>query len=195
MAIETINIGGYANDGTGDDLRTAFEKVNANFEQIGQSEVHNGINLGSGVGIFKQRNNDSELEFKTLVASNNTIVITVNNNDTIGIRSVATLASDPSPTLSSDLVLNGHNILGLNGTGDVRATVYGTYVPNLSALFGLLAMSNNLNIDMGSLLLPTGWEGYPQQVGVNPVGFNLDFGYFTTPFSEQLDFGYFVPSE
>jgi hypothetical protein len=27
MSIQTINIGGFANDGTGDDLRTAFLKV------------------------------------------------------------------------------------------------------------------------------------------------------------------------
>ena len=31
MAIQTIYIGSYANDGSGDDLRTAFTKVNANF--------------------------------------------------------------------------------------------------------------------------------------------------------------------
>lgn len=33
MAIQLINIGSYANDSTGDDLRTAFAKVNANFAQ------------------------------------------------------------------------------------------------------------------------------------------------------------------
>jgi hypothetical protein len=32
--LQQINLGSYANDGTGDDLRTAFEKVNANFGQI-----------------------------------------------------------------------------------------------------------------------------------------------------------------
>jgi len=31
----TVNIGGSANDGTGDDLRTAFGKVNDNFSNIG----------------------------------------------------------------------------------------------------------------------------------------------------------------
>ena len=30
MSIETINIGNIANDGTGDDLRSAFIKVNNN---------------------------------------------------------------------------------------------------------------------------------------------------------------------
>ncbi|NBP57088.1 hypothetical protein EBU71_11260 [bacterium] len=34
VILETINLGGYANDGTGDDLRTAFAKVIANFENI-----------------------------------------------------------------------------------------------------------------------------------------------------------------
>ena len=32
MAVQTINIGNAANDGTGDDLREAFIKVNNNFE-------------------------------------------------------------------------------------------------------------------------------------------------------------------
>jgi len=32
--LQQINLGSYANDGTGDDLRTAFEKVNSNFTQI-----------------------------------------------------------------------------------------------------------------------------------------------------------------
>ena len=32
--IQTINLGNYANDGTGDDLRAAFTKVNANFTEL-----------------------------------------------------------------------------------------------------------------------------------------------------------------
>ena len=34
MAIQTINIGQVANDGTGDDLREAFIKVNNNFLEL-----------------------------------------------------------------------------------------------------------------------------------------------------------------
>jgi hypothetical protein len=44
MAIQTINLGTYANDGTGDDLRTAFEKVQANFVEIYSSL--NGARVG-----------------------------------------------------------------------------------------------------------------------------------------------------
>ena len=53
MAIQTINLGTYANDGTGDDLRTAFQKVNANLTEL-YSALY-GANVGavppvSGVG-------------------------------------------------------------------------------------------------------------------------------------------------
>ena len=35
MTVQNINIGNQVNDGLGDDLRTAFEKVNANFISLG----------------------------------------------------------------------------------------------------------------------------------------------------------------
>jgi hypothetical protein len=34
ISLQAINIGDYANDGTGDDLRTAFAKVNLNFSTL-----------------------------------------------------------------------------------------------------------------------------------------------------------------
>jgi hypothetical protein len=34
MAKQTINIGSNANDGTGDPLRTAFNKINDNFTEL-----------------------------------------------------------------------------------------------------------------------------------------------------------------
>ena len=48
MAIQTINLGNYANDGSGDDLRTAFNKVNANFALLGTDiPLADGANLGT----------------------------------------------------------------------------------------------------------------------------------------------------
>ena len=54
MAIQTINIGTIANDGTGDDLREAFVKVNNNFTELDtrDPEKTTGANLGSGRGCF-----------------------------------------------------------------------------------------------------------------------------------------------
>ena len=34
MAKQTVNIGSTANDGTGDQLRTAFDKINDNFDEV-----------------------------------------------------------------------------------------------------------------------------------------------------------------
>jgi hypothetical protein len=45
MALQTINLGTYANDGTGDDLRTAFTKVNASLTELYGALY--GANVGS----------------------------------------------------------------------------------------------------------------------------------------------------
>ena len=44
MAKQTINIGTTPNDNTGDPLRTAFSKVNANFTEV--YELVNAISVG-----------------------------------------------------------------------------------------------------------------------------------------------------
>ena len=46
MAVQTINIGNAANDGTGDDLREAFIKVNNNFADLEAVQVTDGLSLG-----------------------------------------------------------------------------------------------------------------------------------------------------
>ena len=57
MALEPINVGLIINDGTGDDLRTAFLKVNRNFEELelqgGQANTIS--NVGTGVGLYKEK--------------------------------------------------------------------------------------------------------------------------------------------
>ena len=66
MSINLINIGNVVNDGLGDDLRTAFEKVNANFADLQAQVGANGFNVGAGVGVFKNRVGGN-LNFKSLL--------------------------------------------------------------------------------------------------------------------------------
>ena len=59
MAFQEINVGLVANDGTGDDLREAFIKINQNFDSITAGEITgaatNAENVGEyGVGVFKE---------------------------------------------------------------------------------------------------------------------------------------------
>ena len=70
MALQTINIGNLANDGTGDDLREAFIKVNNNFTELNNviiSTDTDGQNLGAGEGIYNGKL-DATLQFRSLQA-------------------------------------------------------------------------------------------------------------------------------
>jgi hypothetical protein len=53
MAKQTINIGTTANDGTGDPLRTAFDKVNSNFTELYNDDAGdvNSVNAGTGISV------------------------------------------------------------------------------------------------------------------------------------------------
>ena len=85
MAIQTINIGTVANDGTGDDLREAFVKVNANFAELAarNPEATTGVNLGaSGEGVFAQLNG-AEMQFKKLIGGGNVTLSADGNAITI----------------------------------------------------------------------------------------------------------------
>jgi hypothetical protein len=66
--LQTINIGNLVNDGLGDDLRTAFLKVNANFADLNDELTVIGVNVGTtGAEIYKQKT-DNGLEFRNLVS-------------------------------------------------------------------------------------------------------------------------------
>ena len=82
MAIQTVNIGGVANDGTGDDLREAFVKVNNNFTELDNRnpEQTTASNLGTeGQGVFAQKTG-FDLQFKKIKAGGNVTVTSDSSN-------------------------------------------------------------------------------------------------------------------
>lgn len=264
MAIQTINLGTYANDGTGDDLRTAFEKVNSNFTELGASDVRNGLNLGpsyitlvttgatsalgvstltfaerssapfaigdsivvagvtpagfngtktvtacttssvsfvgttngpqvtagsisSNVGkVFAQRNTNAQLEFRTVTSLDNSITFTL-NAETLNLKANTRLSDDPTPTLSGTLNLNGNYI----HSGDVQTTVFGLDMRATNSLLELLIASSAIDVDFGTILLPTG------STGPGDPGIMLDMnglfnnGFAGTPQVPSIDFGTF----
>lgn len=144
MPIQTINIGNYANDGLGDDLRTAFEKVNANFDLLNTTDTTAAANVGTGTGVFAQKSGTS-LQFKSLIGGSN---ITLSSNGTsITINGSGNLSSETSPSLGGNLNMNGNNIIG---GGNIEATIYGIDIRTMSATSG---------VDYGTFTEPNTFTG------------------------------------
>lgn len=144
MPIQTINIGNYANDGLGDDLRTAFEKVNANFNLLNTTDTTAAANVGTGSGVFAQKSGTT-LQFKSLKGGSN---VTLSSDGTsITINGSGNLSSETSPSLGGNLNMNGNNIIG---GGNIEATIYGIDIRTMSATSG---------VDYGTFTEPNTFTG------------------------------------
>ncbi len=140
MAIQSINLGTYANDKTGDDLRTAFKKVNDNFQELDVIVAVNGANLGTGIGTFANKSDDpgtgNLLNFRSLAVNSNLTISLSNNTITIGTQ----------PTITANIVGNvTGNVTGnSNGihTGNVTGNVTGNLTGNSSGTHTGLVIGN-----------------------------------------------------
>jgi len=134
MSLEQINIGTFANDGTGDDLREAFRKVNLNFQDLDlrDDESTTASNIGTvGEGIFARKNN-FELEFKKIAAGNDVTLtstedrITINANG--GLKRVMVISDSGSHELSNTAQLNVYGGAGIStGITGTTLTVTNTF--------------------------------------------------------------------
>ena len=136
MALQTINIGTLANDGTGDDLREAFIKVNQNFDDLDlrSPESTTVTNLGNaGEGVFAQKVG-SQLQLKKLVQGSNVTLTSsttgITINATGGLQQLNVVSDVGSMQLADGQTLNiqggaganttiSGNILTINSTADV----------------------------------------------------------------------------
>jgi hypothetical protein len=108
--IQTIKIGSYANDGSGDDLRTAFTKVNANFALLGTDlPVAEAVNLGtssySSTSITKSGSGPYTVVFaipsQTILPANNvSYYITGNSNPLYNGQFTCTASTFSTITIS-----------------------------------------------------------------------------------------------
>lgn len=131
--MQQIQIGNIANDGTGDDLRSAFVKVNANFNELDSRVVvqADGANIGTGEGVFYVKEGNI-LQFKSLVAGDNVSFTSTANEITINapdpIKSLQFDAGVGSITLTSSGGLNfvgGDNINTTITTNNVTFDIDG----------------------------------------------------------------------
>ena len=219
MAVNLINVGQIANDGTGDDLREAMIKINENFEildlTIGATSTAS--NLGTvGQGLFSASIND-ELQFKKLnsgtgiALSSDFEKVTVSNT---GVVSLA-ITTDGGATLlegSAALTIQG-------GPGISTRIVDGNLVINNTYLAELSQditpeLGGNLNaggydiLNVGNLtglvngVDPAAYAVYFENIELGGILFSVtntielltatsdfDLGTFTNPSAISIDEG------
>ena len=181
--IQTINIGNIVNDGLGDDLRTAFQKVNANFTSLNASLTVTASNLGTvGESVFKQKSGVN-LEFKKLVAGNK-ITIT-SSPDSLLIASTVGNTFQRITTQSGFVDADDDQFITIQGDPDISVIASGdvitvTTVQDLNQILQVL--------DFGPLN-----GAYTSIVQMNTAASNIDFGTFTNPGSINVDLGVLSP--
>lgn len=206
MAITRINVGTLANDGTGDDLRQAFVKVNNNFDDLdarteGQATADN---LGSGTGIFYSKEN-GVIGLKSLVSGTN-IQIT-NDADTVTISNQGTIIIQGSTGTGSIaganrtlLVTGGDNITTSASSNSITVNIdpSGLVLSDTTPQLGgpLNADSNNI-VNVGTLTANTITGALTGTVdGINITAWynqlantrGFDFGQIVININNALDF-------
>ena len=177
MAIETINIGNVVNDGLGDDLRTAFEKVNANFSELNETLTVTASNLGStGAGVFAGKVG-SELQFKNLVSGTKILLdpgdsgIIINSTQPEAFTSLTTNAGIVNADTATDVTLQGINNVSITGSG---STISIDTVLDLNQIL--------LSFDFGPIA-----EGYDHPIQIAMASANIDFGTVENPGTLNFD--------
>ena len=182
MAIQTINLGNVVNDGLGDDLRSAFEKVNANFSALNAELSVTGVNVPesvNGEGFFAGKDG-LNLKFKKLVAES-PLVLT-STSETVNITSTQ---PDAFTTITTD---NGGLARAVDSTaivlqGGTNITV--TENNNVITVDTDLNLNEILrNIDFGPILYQ-----YSNAIQLAAAAANIDFGTISNPGRISLAFG------
>lgn len=188
MAIQTINIGNVVNDGLGDDLRTAFQKVNANFTDLSAQLTITAANVGTtGVGIYKEKVG-AELRFKNLVSGTKMLLdetsdsIIVNNTAPDAFTRIDTDAGSVLASAYQQITMGGAAAPGsTTSTKDIEVSTFGSTV----SFKTIIPVTDILtSYDFGTI---TGDYTNAMQVVMSAA--NIDFGTITIPGRLDLDCG------
>jgi len=186
--IQTINVGNLVNDGLGDDLRTAFLKVNANFASLNSELTTTASNIGTtGVGIFKEKVG-ADLQFKKLVAG--TKMILDENVDSITVNNTAPDAFIRIDSDSGSIYANTHTQITAQGiaapgseTGvkDIEVTAVGSSL-NFKTI---IPVTEYLTTYDFGYINPT----YDNAIQLALQAGNIEFGTLTFSSDLELDCG------
>jgi len=215
MAINTINVGNLPNDGTGDDLREAFIKVNNNFVELDSAKKSlevEGNNLGTSVtaeGVFANKT-ENILNFKSLQAGSG---VSLNANSTsitidadVGISSLMFLTDSGSvvinDTTSSTVSFEGGSGIVVEKLANPSNTIRVRSTNGVLAADSAPKLSENLDVDFNNITRANSvtannfygdLTGLVHGVDVRDINEYLfentfDFGKFLPVFTNILDY-------
>jgi len=157
MSIQYVNIGTNPNDGTGDDLRSAFLKVNDNFQLLATigGETNYGANLGGGSGQVYIGKVNEVLNFRTLAAGTGIALVQDGNV----IRLSSTVVAQPNiTTIIADSgnypVSNPNSTLTVRGAGSISTQIVGGEL----TINGTFSLSSDLVPELGADLDLSGFN-------------------------------------
>ena len=181
--LQTINVGNLVNDGLGDDLRTAFQKVNANFADLNDELTLTLSSVGNGEIVYKEKSNSS-LVFKSLRGGTGIQVSTI--SDTIVVASTRSVPFEKIDTDSGSILSASYQNITLQGTQsptsetgtkDIEVTASGSSVRFKT----IIPVTDYLQTyDFGTL---TGT--YQNAIQLALTAANIDFG--TLQYSSNID--------
>lgn len=208
MSILQINLGTYANDGTGDDLRSAFEKVNDNFLELDLTRVVSAENLGNGTPLFYDKVGNI-LRFRSMVGGNNISLVYDNDEITVStVNLIAAIEEDLAPRLGGNLDINGWqiygngsvsivgNVLATSFTGNLVGNVLGNLVGNVTGTVSDISNHNladlgNVNPTVPQVGQVLAWNGIAwtpgnSGSGSGTIGSEYNFGILNVTTADPL---------
>lgn len=149
MTIQKVNIGNIVNDGLGDDLPTAFKKVNENFEFISSNYTIQGVNLAGiqGGQVFRDTVY-SRLQFRNILPGRKITVdqtsdsIIINSTQEDSFLQIETNNGRVQATASPYLKLLGTHGVSVEAEGST-IRVKGNAVTQIVSDFGTTEIENN----------------------------------------------------
>jgi hypothetical protein len=187
MSIRTINVGNVVNDGLGDDLRTAFQKVNANFGELAKILTVDISTSGSGSSIVKEQDGNT-VTFKSIVSGRNILVDDLDNS--LQIINTAPDAFTRIHTNSEDVFANQFQEITIQGGLDIEVNAdKGSSVITVDnrRINNATFTSVLSNYDFGPID-----GGFKNAVQLAISSSNIDFGTIEFPGRLNLDCGSIV---
>ena len=147
MAKQTINIGSSANDGTGDPLRTAFDKINDNFDELYSTSLSERVSLDTS----PQLGGDLDVVTHSIVSTTNRdIVLAPHGTGAVKASSLKFSGTSISSDDSTQVQINeGLNVSGATSLSTSLALATGATVTGIDN--GALGSSATLLATQGAI--------------------------------------------